>query len=91
MRFAVLLILVIGIDPPLHYIAVYQNHKNMTTIKYDKSTWAIGGGILIGIGIGFFFLQQNPLAFVGSILLGLGLGTRAHFHYFKQEMPIVVV
>jgi hypothetical protein len=42
--------------------------------KQDKSTWAIGGGILMGIGVGFFFLQTNPLAFVGSILLGLGFG-----------------
>ena len=40
----------------------------------DKSTWAIGGGLLLGLGIGFFFLQVNPLAFVGCILAGLGLG-----------------
>ena len=46
----------------------------MTDKKDDKSTWAIGGGTLIGIGAGFFFLQESPLAFVGSILLGLGLG-----------------
>ena len=42
--------------------------------KDDKSTWAIGGGILIGIGVGFFFVQESPLAFVGSILVGLGIG-----------------
>ena len=42
--------------------------------KQDKSTWAIGGGVIMGIGVGFFFVQTNPLAFVGSILLGLGLG-----------------
>lgn len=46
----------------------------MTNKKDDKSTWAIGGGILIGLGVGFFFVQESPLAFVGSILLGLGLG-----------------
>ncbi len=46
----------------------------MATKKDDKSTWAIGGGVLIGIGVGFFFLQVSPLAFVGSILAGLGLG-----------------
>ena len=40
----------------------------------DKSTWAIGGGLLLGLGIGFFFLQQSPLIFVGCILAGLGLG-----------------
>ena len=45
-----------------------------TDRKDDKSTWAIGGGVLMGIGTGFFFLQVNPLAFVGCILLGLGLG-----------------
>ena len=45
-----------------------------TNKKEDKSTWAIGGGILMGIGAGFFFLNESPLAFVGSILLGLGLG-----------------
>ena len=45
-----------------------------TNEKGDKSTWAIGGGLLIGIGVGFFFLKASPLAFVGSILAGLGLG-----------------
>ena len=40
----------------------------------DKSTWAIGGGVLLGIGVGFFFLQESVFAFVGSILGGLGLG-----------------
>lgn len=42
--------------------------------KDDKSTWAIGGGVLAGIGIGFFYLQESALIFVGSILLGLGVG-----------------
>jgi len=42
--------------------------------KDDKSTWAIGGGVLLGTGVGFFFLQASALAFVGSILSGLGLG-----------------
>ena len=46
----------------------------MTDKKDDKSTWAIGGGVLIGLGIGFFFVQESPLAFVGSMLVGLGLG-----------------
>ena len=43
------------------------------TSKDDKSTWATGGGLLLGIGVGFFFLP-NGLAFVGSLLSGLGLG-----------------
>ncbi|UCC43341.1 MAG: hypothetical protein JSU65_09355 [Candidatus Zixiibacteriota bacterium] len=40
----------------------------------DKSNWAIGGGVLMGVGAGFFFLRESPLAFVGCILLGIGLG-----------------
>jgi len=40
----------------------------------DKSTWAIGGGLLMGLGVGFFFLHLSALAFVGCILAGLGLG-----------------
>ncbi|WP_242092265.1 hypothetical protein [Aestuariivivens sediminicola] len=42
--------------------------------KEDKSNWAIGGGILAGLGTGFFFLEQSALMFVGAILLGLGVG-----------------
>ena len=40
----------------------------------DKSAWAVGGGLLIGLGVGFFFLPESALAFVGSMLAGLGLG-----------------
>lgn len=42
--------------------------------KSDKSTWAIGGTTLIGIGVGFIFLKVSPLFFVASILIGIGLG-----------------
>lgn len=37
-------------------------------------SWAVGGGLLLGLGVGFFFLQESALAFVGSMLAGLGLG-----------------
>ena len=40
----------------------------------NKETWAIGGGVLLGLGVGFFFLQQSALFFVGSLIAGLGLG-----------------
>ena len=40
----------------------------------DRSTWAIGGGLLIGMGVGFFYLQRSALIFVGCILAGLGAG-----------------
>ena len=45
-----------------------------TNKKDDKSTWAVGGGLLLGLGVGFFFLKESALAFVGSIFIGLGLG-----------------
>jgi len=44
--------------------------------KQDKSSWAVGGGLLVGLGAGFFFLP-NALAFVGSLIGGLGLGLLA--------------
>ena len=45
-----------------------------TDNKSSKSTWAIGGGTLLGLGAGFFFLDHSALYFVGSILAGLGFG-----------------
>ena len=48
-----------------------MDKTNKTT---DKSTWATGGGLLLGLGVGFFFLKESALAFVGSLLGGLGLG-----------------
>jgi hypothetical protein len=42
--------------------------------KSDKSTWIIGGTTLIGIGVGFIFLQESALLFVASILIGIGVG-----------------
>lgn len=46
--------------------------ENLTGI--DKSTWAIGGGLLLGLGVGFFFLPEFALGFVGCLLAGLGVG-----------------
>jgi hypothetical protein len=46
----------------------------MSERRDDRSTWAIGGGLLLGLGVGFFFLKESALAFVGSIFSGLGLG-----------------
>lgn len=47
---------------------------NEKSKKDDKSTWAIGGGLLLGLGVGFFFLKESALVFVGCLLAGLGLG-----------------
>ena len=46
----------------------------MKNKNVDKSDWATGGGLLLGLGVGFFFLRINVFAFVGSLLAGLGLG-----------------
>ena len=48
----------------------------MTTLSNnsDKTSWAIGGGVLSGLGIGFFLLHQSALYFVGSLIAGLGAG-----------------
>ncbi|MFH6768936.1 hypothetical protein V8G56_09330 [Gaetbulibacter aquiaggeris] len=40
----------------------------------DKSTWAIGGGALLGVGIGLAVLKTSVLWFVGSIIGSIGLG-----------------
>ena len=40
----------------------------------DKSTWAVGGGVLLGVGAGFFFFPESVFSFVGCIIGGLGLG-----------------
>lgn len=42
--------------------------------KDDRTTWPVAGGMMIGIGIGFFFVQQNPFALAGCLLTGLGAG-----------------
>ena len=47
---------------------------NKTNKKNDKSTWVIGGTTLMGLGVGFIFLQESALFFVASILIGIGLG-----------------
>jgi hypothetical protein len=47
---------------------------NKTNKKDDKSSWAIGGTTLIGIGVGFIFLQTSVFLFVACILIGIGLG-----------------
>lgn len=44
-----------------------------TTLNLNGSM-AIGGGLLAGLGGGFFLLESNALFFVGSLLGGLGAG-----------------
>ncbi len=40
----------------------------------NRSMWAVGGGLLSGLGVGFFFLEKSALAFVGCMFVGLGIG-----------------
>jgi hypothetical protein len=40
----------------------------------EKSSWAVGGGLMLGVGVGFFFFPQSIFSFVGSIIAGLGVG-----------------
>lgn len=47
---------------------------NQTKQNDDKSSWAIGGCLLMGLGVGFFFLQVSVFAFIACLLIGLGLG-----------------
>lgn len=46
----------------------------MMTRWDDKSSWAIGGTTLIGIGVGFIFLTSSPMLFVACVLIGVGSG-----------------
>lgn len=47
--------------------------KTKTSMDLNGSL-AVGGGLLAGLGAGFFFLETNALYFVGSLLAGLGVG-----------------
>ncbi|MFC2150816.1 multidrug transporter [Calditrichota bacterium] len=40
----------------------------------EKSYMIVGGTTMVGIGVGFFFLQTSPLYFVACILIGIGVG-----------------
>jgi len=42
--------------------------------KEDRSTWAIGGGVLIGVGVGIFYIRTYPLGIAAFTLMGIGLG-----------------
>jgi len=40
----------------------------------DRGSWAIGGTTLMGLGVGFFFLQRSVMMFVACLLIGIGAG-----------------
>ena len=43
-------------------------------VPTERSSWIIGGGIILGVGVGFFLFHISVFFFIGSILAGLGLG-----------------
>jgi hypothetical protein len=51
----------------------------------DKSSWAVGGGALMGTGIGFLYLEKSPIILVGSILIGIGLSLVLTFIMSKTQ------
>jgi len=53
----------------------------------DKSSWAVGGGLFLGLGAGFFFLKESALLFVGSIFVGLGIGLIISAIISKAKQP----
>ena len=40
----------------------------------EKSSWAIGGTTMIGLGVGLIYLQTSVLIFIASIIIGVGAG-----------------
>ena len=42
--------------------------------KEDRSSWAIGGTTMIGLGVGLIYLKTSILIFVASLLIGIGAG-----------------
>jgi hypothetical protein len=39
-----------------------------------KGTCTLGGAVLLGVGLGLYFMQQSGLAFLGALMSGLGAG-----------------
>ncbi len=46
----------------------------MTTKNEDRNTWAIGGIIIVGLGVGLVFVTSSPILLAASIIVGIGLG-----------------
>jgi len=42
--------------------------------QIDRGIWAIGGMTMIGLGVGFIFLQTSVFYFLAALLSGNGAG-----------------
>lgn len=40
----------------------------------NAGNYSVGGGLLLGNGVGFFYLEESALYFIGSTIVGLGIG-----------------
>lgn len=40
----------------------------------DKSTWAIGGMTMVGVGVGLVFVQTAPIMMAACVIIGVGVG-----------------
>ena len=52
--------------------------------SYERMGFAVGGGTMIGLGIGFVFLRTSPLLFVACLLAGIGVGLLVSALIMKQ-------
>ena len=50
------------------------NKIDMKSKENDKSSWAIGGMTMIGVGVGLIFVQTSPIIMAASVIIGVGLG-----------------
>lgn len=50
------------------------NIMNSKSSMDERGAWAVGGGLMLGVGVGFFLFHLSVFFFVGSIIAGLGLG-----------------
>ena len=57
-----------------------------STMNLMIATLTIAGGVLLGLGGGFFLLQKSPLFFAGSLMLGLGLGLLLAAFIVKEKV-----
>lgn len=48
--------------------------KTKTSKNEDKSSWAIGGTTMIGLGVGLIYLQTSVMIFIASLIIGIGVG-----------------
>ncbi len=50
------------------------NKIDMKSKENDKSSWAIGGMTMIGVGVGLIFVQTSPIMMAACTIIGVGLG-----------------